>query len=159
MADDKPILELSTLIERPKITIDGKLYEILSPDELSIVTFQRFGYWAQRIGEIMGEGKIKPKLEAELSRLIVELTDRVMVDVPKEVRDKLGDSQRMQIAEVFIQLPLPRWLIAAREAGVTKKPGKPPIGGKRRRASNASTAGRRGGGSSKPRSPSLGLTS
>lgn len=155
---DKPILELSTLIERPKITIDGTLYDILSPDELSIITFQRFGYWAQRIGEIMGAGEIKPKQEAELSRLIVELTDRVMIDVPQEVRDRLGDSQRMQIAEVFILLPLPHWLIAAKRAGATK-PGKPPTGGKRRRGSKGSMAGRRGGGSTKLRSPSSGPTS
>ena len=155
---DKPILELSTLIERPKISIDGKLYELLSPDELSIITFQRFGYWAQRIGEIMSGGEIEPKQEEELSRLIVELTDRVMIDVPQEVRDNLGDSQRMQVAEVFIQLPLPRWLIAAKKAGVTK-PARSSTGGKRRRGSKGSMGGRRGGGSSRPRSPSSGPTS
>ena len=148
-----PILNLSTLIERPKITIDGTPYEILSPDELTIVNFQRFASWGQRIGEIMSMGEIDGSQEEELSHLIVELTDGVMVDVPQEVRDRLGDALRMQIAEVFILLPLPRWLGMARRAGV-KTPGKPPIGGKRRRGSSASTAGRQGGGSSRPRFPS-----
>ena len=34
MADtNEPVLELSTLVERPKISIDGKRYEIASPGD------------------------------------------------------------------------------------------------------------------------------
>lgn len=59
MAKD-PILDLNTLIERPKITIDGVPYEILSPEELSILDSQAFTFWG---GEIERLSKEKDKGE------------------------------------------------------------------------------------------------
>jgi hypothetical protein len=37
----KVLLDLDTLVVRPKIKIDGKPYEILSPDELPVLTSHR----------------------------------------------------------------------------------------------------------------------
>ena len=37
------ILELATLIDRATITVDGKGYELLNPEELSIVDTHRVG--------------------------------------------------------------------------------------------------------------------
>lgn len=152
-----PILDLDTLIERPRIAIDGVSYEILSPDEISVIDFQRFAIWGQRIDMLMSEavaGDAPEESEAELTRLIINLTDRIMVGVPEEVRDKLGEPHRMMIAEAFTRLPLPRWVKAAE--GAKKKI--PPIGAKQRQGSKGSTAGRRGGGSTKRPLPSCGLT-
>ncbi len=149
---DTPILSLETLIKRPLIEIDGERYEILSPDELSVVDFQRLSYEGTRISGITGGGKkLTLKEEKELTTLIVSLSDRIMVDgpkgVPQEVRDKLSEAHRLVIAEGFMSLPW--WLKLRAEAKQTLSTGaKPPADSK------DSTAATLDGGSTKPPSPS-----
>ena len=45
----QPVLDLNTLIERPKIRIDGVPYELFSIDELSILDSQRLAGWGKEI--------------------------------------------------------------------------------------------------------------
>ena len=131
MAD--PLLDLQTLIERPVITIDGKRYEILSPDELSIVDHQRFSHWGQRIDKLMKLPDLDDDAATELSTLVCKLTDRIMDGVPDDVRSSLTESQRLLVAEVFTGLP------GRTRAARKKKPARR-TGAKRARASNGSTA-------------------
>lgn len=152
MAD--PVLDIATLITRPQIKVDDELHEILSPDELSVVDYQRFAAWGRRIDKLMAADTITTAQQKQLTQILTDLTDRIMVGVPEEIRAKLKDSHRFAVAEVFTRLPLMRGLQAL-TAGATQTR---PTGARRRRGSKGSTAGRPAGGSPKPRSRSSGRT-
>ncbi len=105
MAD--PLLDLTTLIEQPTIKIDGVQYEILHPDQLGVLDFQRLSTMAGSVSALMKRSgdEIDDKAAAELTTIIEDLTDRIMVGVPAENRAKLTESQRLAVAEVFMTLP------------------------------------------------------
>lgn len=155
----EPILDLNTLVERPKIKIDGEVYEILSPEELSVVDHQRFGIWGRRIDALMAKPKTTAAEQKELAQILGDLTDRILVGVPEELREKLSDTHRLEVAEVFIRLPLQRRLNRLAAAGAAgAADGAALTGESSPPASSASTAGRRAGGSRKRRSPSSAST-
>lgn len=107
----KPLIELTTATRRPTIAIDGELYEILSPDELSIVDCHRFAAWGKRIDALMAKDALTKAQKKELGKILGDLSDRIMAGVPEEVRAKLTDAQRMEVAEVFTRLPLQKRLV------------------------------------------------
>ncbi len=134
MADT--LLDLTTLTERPAIAIDGERYEILSPDELSIVDSHRFQQWGLRLDVLMKQPELSDDDADELTGLVRKLSDRIMVGVPDDVRANLTEGQRLQVAEVFTQLPRAK---TETRKKTTKKPNRS-TGAKRRRGSNGSTA-------------------
>lgn len=107
------VLDLTTLIERPRISIDGEFHEILSPAELSVLDSQRFGAWGRRFDELMGKKSLSSRDEKELAKLVTDLSTRIMVGVPESVREKLSEAQAMEVIEVFTGLLLRRRLKAA----------------------------------------------
>ncbi|WPJ67965.1 hypothetical protein AUSSIE_42 [Sinorhizobium phage Aussie] len=146
MAKD-PLLDLSTLIERPAITIDGKRYEILSPEELSILDSQSFTFWG---GEIEELSKTKGK-ESELAELVSKVASKVLVEVPADVRAKLSDAQKFRVVEVFTMLLLRHKIGAVGAAAAVMKDLGPSIGEKSFPASSASSEETPRGGSKKRR--------
>jgi len=152
-----PLLDLETLIKRPKIAIDGELYEILSPDELTVVDHHRFAAWGKRIDALMAKKDLTKAQEKELGKIVVDLGDRIMVGVPEALRAKLSDAQRMAVAEVFTRLPLQKRL--ARLAGAEAVLGQNPTGASSSRGSSIATAATPDGGSSAAPSPSSAPTS
>lgn len=147
-----PLLDLDTLTERPKIIIDKQLYEIRSADELSLVEHHRLRRQGERIEALMNAADLDDSGEAELERLVVQVSDFVMVDVPDEVRARLRQGQRLQVIEVFTRLPLQGALraILARAAGASSIPETPSP------ASAASMVETLSPGSTTSRSPSSG---
>ncbi|PYE86915.1 hypothetical protein [Phyllobacterium leguminum] len=147
MADKtKPILDLTTMIERPKIAIDGQLYEIRSPDELSILDSQRFTLWGREI-----EALAKEPDSADALTAVIDVAARtVMVGVPDEVFDKLSGAQRRSVLDLFTTLLLRNRLGVAGAIAdhLTQLIGEPSF-----RAFNASMAETQRGGSTKPRQP------
>ncbi|RVI59106.1 hypothetical protein [Sinorhizobium medicae] len=151
MAKD-PILDLNTLIERPKIAIDGTSYEILSPEELSILDSQCFTFWGGEI-ERLSEDKDKG---AELSSLIDTVARKVLVGVPPKVFAKLTGAQKFRVVEVFTVLLLRDKMgavgaVAQVMKGLTPSPKNPSIGEKSSPASSGSSAEIPAGGSAKRR--------
>lgn len=107
--DDEPILDLQTLIERPKIAIDGKRFEILSPDELPLITTQRAAWLGRRLNKLMNaEEKLSAAQQANMADVLDELASIVMEPVPAEVRATLADAQKQAVIEVFTMLSLAR---------------------------------------------------
>jgi len=148
MADKQPILDLDTLVERPTIRVDGKLYEIRSHDELSVLDHHRLVQQGKRLDELMARPELDADSRAEVGTLLYEISDFVMVGVPAQVRAKLSDAQRASVAEVFTVLPTQQRIAraaAAIGAAATR------TGASRPRASNASTAATPPGGSPRPR--------
>ena len=138
----EPLLDISTVISRPAILVDGARYEILSPNEVSLVDYHRFMNWGKTIDRLLGADGLDEGQLSELMSAVYNLTDRIMVGVPTEVRDRMSDEQRVSVAEVFMQLN-------DREKLPQETPPKKAnrkTGGKRSRASNASTAATLDGG-------------
>lgn len=107
--DDEPILDLQTLIERPKIAIDGKRYEILSPDELPLIATQRAAWLGRRLNKLMNaEEKLSAAQQANMADVLDELASIIMEPVPAAVRATLADAQKQAVTEVFTMLSLAR---------------------------------------------------
>jgi len=148
----KPVLEITTLVERPEVIIDKTPYEILSPDELPIVTLTRFGRWGNKINELSTKDRLTTADKKRLTKLLYDLTDAIMVGVPDDVRAKLSDQHRLSIAETFTMLQLTKKLQTLASTGAN------PTGGQSQPGSNGSTAGTPTGGSTVPQSGSSGHT-
>ena len=150
MADS--VLKLSTLIDRPTIIIDGVSYEIMSPDELSVLDHHRLSSQGKALEALMNVESLDDEGEKKLSSLLHNISNFIMVGVPDDIRSKLSDAMRTEISEVFTTLPLLKHLSAMSESllvtGADKKTTKR-TGAKSRRGSKGSTAGRRDGGSTK----------
>lgn len=159
MAGAAPILDLSTLVERPRIAIDGELYEILSPDEVAIADLRRFAGIGRRIEEIGRAAAPTPASQDELAGHLDELARRIMVGVPEDVRARLSLAQLIAVVEVFTGL-----LPGRTPAGAAQTPDRPgsasggrtPTGASSRPGSSASTAATPAGGSSRRRPGSSG---
>lgn len=126
MAKKELLLDLETLIERPTITIDKKPYEILSPEELSILDSQRFTSWGARIEKLsqeandLAEDALKENAE-ELRALVDKVVRKVLVDVPDDILAKLKDAQKLRVVEVFTMLLLRHRMGAAGAAANVMK--------------------------------------
>jgi hypothetical protein len=151
---DGPLLDLTTLITRPTIKVDGEIFEILSPDEVSITDSHRFGMWGRRIHALNDmEGE---EAEKELTALVSMVARKAAVGMPDEVFAKLPGAHRQAISDVFTGLLLRNRLgvagaiAKAAGLGTTETSESLPTGERPSRASSASLAGTRDGGWMKP---------
>lgn len=139
---DSPLLDLDTLIVRQTIAIDGVKYEIVNPDEMTVIEAQRAGNRGKRIDEI-SHGALESE-EGELDRLVDEAAHAVLIDVPHEVFAKLSGTQKLAIVDVFTGLLVRSKLGVA--GAMAKALDQLPIGAMQSHVSNASTAASRIGG-------------
>ncbi|GAM04804.1 hypothetical protein [Novosphingobium sp. MBES04] len=144
-ANPQPLLDLETLVTRPSITIDGQVYDILSPDEISVLDSYRFGIWGQRIKDLFADDN--EASEDALTKLVDKVARKVAVGVPDEVFAKLSGAHKMAITDVFTGLLLRNRLgvagAIARAAGVEANL---PTGAMSSPGSSASMAATRSGG-------------
>lgn len=105
-----PLLDLTTLIERPAIRIDGATYHLKSVDELSVIESQRFSNWGTQLEEFGKDPDADPDAHEDLVRKIAQAA---VADVPAELFAKLATSQMMAIVEVFTSLLLAHRLTVA----------------------------------------------
>lgn len=136
----KPLLDIETLIARPAIDIDGRRYEILSPDELSVLDSRRFALWARKLEELQQGEAEAPELE----ELVDAIARKVMVGVPDEVFARLTGMHKIAVTEVFTALLLRSRMRVAGATGAAM--GSPPIGEMFSPGFSASTAAGRGSG-------------
>lgn len=135
-----PILDLDTLIDRPTIRVDGNLYELWSPEELSVLDSQYFTRQGREIEELA-----KADDTEALAALIGKVCRRCFVEIPDDVFAKLSPPQRTAIVEAFSGLLLRRRLsvagaIAAAVVEGQARPTTPSIGETRSQGSSASLA-------------------
>lgn len=103
---NQPLLELRTLIDRPKIVIDARPHELLSPEELPVLTSQRLAAQGRQMQALMDQPSLSTAEGDELKRLVAAISDTIMEPVPGEVRAKLSDAQRLSVVEAFTMLLL-----------------------------------------------------
>ena len=153
----KPLLDLDTLIVRPTIAIDGTKYEMLSPDELSVLDSRRFGIWMKRIQELQEAEEDSP----EIDELAEQFATKALVGVPEDVLAKLSGAHRIAVIEVFTGLLLRRRMSVAGATGTAmgmKDGTNPWTGAMFSPGSSGSTAEPRGSGWRKRLSRLFGLT-
>lgn len=138
MADN--LLDLTTLIEQPTISIDGVQYEILHPDQLSIVDAHHLQSMALRIEKITKQPDIDDDGAADLSAMVIDLSDRIMIGVPPEIRAKLTEAQRLVVAEVFMTIPRAQSRATRRKAKAAKPKANRSVGSKPRSGASGSMA-------------------
>lgn len=114
----KPLLDLDTLLERPLIKIDGVSYELITPDEFTVVEHRRLFKLGQRVEAI--EAKDDPT-EAdceEHDKLLTAICQKVLV-APADLIASLSLAQRAAIVLAFSQLRLMKALSLAGALAVT----------------------------------------
>ncbi len=114
---DKVLLDLSTKRDRPKISIDGKMYELSTIQDHSITSATKMQNAANEAGEI---AKKTDATDADMKRLDV-LVDgsikRIVRGIEKRVIKKLSYDQKLQIVKVFFKA-------AAKNSPSTQRPGR-----------------------------------
>ena len=136
------LLSLDTLVRRPKVAIDGTQYEMLSPDEMSVLDYQRFGLWHRELVQLQEDGgEDDPALEA----LVDRIARKAMVGVPAGVIGKLSGAQKIAVVEVFTGLLLQTRMRVA-GATATAMGQNPSTGESYSRGLAGSTAGARASG-------------
>lgn len=100
--DTAPLLDLTTLIERPFVQIDGQRYDLVDAGEMSPLDFHRL---MRKLGEIQAIDPMTTD-EAELTR-IAKLWDdlcRQILLAPDEIHARLKDHHRTAILRAFTKL-------------------------------------------------------
>lgn len=98
------VLTLAALTDRSTITIDGQAYDLINPEELSIVDTHRVGKWGARVQELYKDiDSGTDEQVAELASLLDKLC-RVLWKAPAEIHDRLTDTQRLAVAMAFTAL-------------------------------------------------------
>lgn len=108
----KPLLDLDTLTQRERITIDGKPYQIRNPGELDIVQFHAITAGAETVQQLLTGDASKPGFISDLSEEAVvqvaaaldTVCRAIFVDVPADVYARLSETQKLQVMRAFSSL-------------------------------------------------------
>lgn len=115
MAATRPLLDLTTLIQRETIRVDGVVYDLRNSSELTIFDLARLQRTADRVHQLDQIAEPTVDERDEYARL-VEKAVRVILDAPEAVHTKLSTAQREAILWTFIGLSQP-------SLGLTRAPG------------------------------------
>lgn len=116
------LLSIDTLIERPRIVIDGVPHEILSPDELPLLTSQRVASLGRKLDRLLKADTLNATGQADIGKTVRQIADIIMEPVPAEIREKLSETHLLSVTEIFTMLSLGRKakLAGAMVAGAAK---------------------------------------
>lgn len=98
---ENEILELQTNVKRQIVRIDSVDYELLNGDELGLKDY----LWMRETGNKLSGMQIENLNEKEIDELSSALdtvTEKSLL-APKEIRDKLTDTQKMKIMTFFLK--------------------------------------------------------
>lgn len=149
---DGPLLDLDTLIARPTIRIDGTDYEMKRGAEMSLVEYQRVVRFGAKLAKLHGvslqggqglvtaEGEI-PEDDLIESSAAMDGLCRLVLMAPAEVHERLTDTHRAKIIQVFITLN-PKAATEARERAAAAPGGRTSTGASKSRGSRGSTVSR-----------------
>jgi hypothetical protein len=108
MAPSESVLDLSTLVDRPVVTIDRERYELRHPDELSLLDQLRMTRSATRVQVLVGlltdVDRAPTPAEEDEYRALLDQTCRAILVAPDAVHAKLRDDHRVAIGRAFTQL-------------------------------------------------------
>jgi len=104
----QPVLDLDTLVERSPVRIDGVMYEMLNPAELSILDLHRFGAAGVELASLKSidsSSEITDDQMKLISATLIRMV-RIILRAPEEVLDRLTDVHRFRVVNAFNALTL-----------------------------------------------------
>lgn len=102
---DAPVLSLSTVVTRPKIRIDGTLYELRSPDEVSWLEYREHAETFREASALMTPAATVAQ-RTRLKKILPRLVGILVVGLPVRVLKRLKPDQQLQIVATFSDLLL-----------------------------------------------------
>jgi len=106
-----PSLDISTLVERPRVIIDGESFDMRHPDEFSLVEQLRLMRQARRLVELVhaltSDQSTDPTVIEAREReydAIVNNTCRAVLLAPDDIHAKLREEHRVAISRAFTRL-------------------------------------------------------
>jgi hypothetical protein len=103
-AQQPTILSLETLFTRPQIALDGAVYDITSPAELSIQQNYRLGDLGRKLANLRQTNGLAAAQQKQLSETLDAICAIVLAPVPDDVKAELSDQHKLAITEVFTTL-------------------------------------------------------
>lgn len=109
MANETPLLSLDTFVERDRIKItsklhpEGRLYELVNPDELSVVDHARIRSRHNRTVDLRGVTELDEQQAQDLTDALDDLVTIVMPAVEAEVLADLSDGKKAQVLDVWMR--------------------------------------------------------
>ncbi len=101
------ILDLSTKRERPKIRIDGVLYELRLPTDLElkdVLWVQRVDKRIEYLQKKLEKDVVPDAVGEEFETLMNRFSDLILSEVPQKVLVLLSDVQRMAVVDTYAKL-------------------------------------------------------
>ena len=98
------LLDLSTLVERPWLTIDGKRYDMRVPSDFGLIHIAQFLREKEEIDDLMATQADQPATDERTVGRVVDLLtsacERIVV-APPEVLARLTDFQKLAVVDAF----------------------------------------------------------
>lgn len=101
----QPILDITTLIERPAIRIDGVVYELYARKELPIVATERLRLLYEKIRVAEAIKKPTKAQQADYVKLLRQFVGVVAVNLPPRVLGRLVRADLVAIIKAFFHTP------------------------------------------------------
>jgi hypothetical protein len=119
----KPLLNLTTLVERESISIDGVLYELKNADEFGLYDYARLVSETGKIEGALTDPEL-PEEEAKRFRDALDaLTVVAFVSIPPAVVASLTETNKLQILAAFSELQSSRQAAALEKAKAAEPQG------------------------------------
>jgi len=98
---DNILLDLSSKRDRPKIKIDGKLYEIIVSQDLSFAEVAKMQKISERAQALAKKENLTDEEKLELIESIDSSVKQIVRGIKKRTIKKLSPAQKVQIIQVF----------------------------------------------------------
>lgn len=96
----EPILDLTTVVHRSLVRIDGKKYELKSPEEFALLDYRSKTRKYDRLGFLFRKKRLTSAESKEQQTLLDEFC-RAILEAPDAVHDKLVEPQRIAVVTAF----------------------------------------------------------
>lgn len=100
----EPLLEISTLVERHHITINGNPYEIVNADELSIIDFHRIARKGEQVQALLLQDTDADEAQVKVLNDLLDSMCHVVLIAPEDIHALLSARHRLAIVRTFNQL-------------------------------------------------------
>lgn len=96
-------LSISTEIKRPKINIDGAVFELRVSEDFGIRESAFLQDAGKRIKDLSNKPEMAEEEAEKLAYLLDAVTRKIVIDLPDAVFEKLRDAHKIAIINTFTQ--------------------------------------------------------
>jgi hypothetical protein len=123
------ILDLSTLVERPTVRIDGVEYTMSVPEDLGLRDLTTVERLRNRVNKVMAKEDVTDADVETVARALETMVRIILPELPGEVLARLSDVKRLAIVNAFRQAvgelmptPPPPETTASQPTGASSSP-------------------------------------